>query len=52
VVFQIFPIKQPALKPYVEAIWYIDEQVPYAQEKILPTGTLEIIINLASRSAL
>lgn len=46
--FKLFPIQHPALKPYIEAIWYIDQQVPYGREKILPTGTIELIINFSS----
>ncbi|MEM7800088.1 MAG: DUF6597 domain-containing transcriptional factor [Chloroflexota bacterium] len=34
------------LSQYIEALWYVDLQVPYAQEKILPTGCIELIINL------
>jgi AraC-like DNA-binding protein len=46
--YQVFPVQHPALKPYIQAIWHVDEQVPYGREKILPTGTIELIINFGS----
>lgn len=43
--YTLFPVQHPALAPYIEALWHIDMQVPYGCEKILPTATLELIIN-------
>lgn len=42
-----FP-RHPLLKSYVSAFWYIDEVIPYNRERILPTGTLELIINFGA----
>lgn len=43
----IFEMHYPAmpLAQYVDCLWYSDQQISYAHEKILPTGTLELIIN-------
>lgn len=40
-------IHQPAapLSNYIEYFWYLNEQIPYSREKILPTNTVELIIN-------
>ena len=36
---------QPPLNRFIECFWYVDLQVPYTREKILPTSTIELIIN-------
>jgi len=36
------------LSRYIQCLWYIDTIVPYRQERILPTGTLELIINFGA----
>jgi hypothetical protein len=36
------------LSNYVLMLWYVAGEIPYRREKILPTGTVELIINLAS----
>jgi hypothetical protein len=33
------------LADYVECLWYVNQHVSYTREKILPTGTVELIIN-------
>ena len=38
----------PPLNQFIVCFWYIDLQVPYTREKILPTGTIELIINFGS----
>lgn len=35
----------PPLNRFIECFWYVDLQVPYTREKILPTSTIELIIN-------
>jgi AraC-like DNA-binding protein len=37
----------PLLKPFIQCFWYTNGQVEYPREKILPTGTVELIINFA-----
>jgi len=37
----------PALAPFVELLWYVDEPVPYGFERRLPTGGMQIVVNLA-----
>lgn len=36
------------LQPYVQTIWYARGQVPYRRERILPTGTIVLLINLGA----
>ena len=38
-----FPLSQ-----YINCLWYIKGKLPYNREKILPTGTIELIFNLGS----
>jgi AraC-like DNA-binding protein len=38
----------PPLDRYVICLWYTDLRMPYRWEKILPTGTLELIINFGA----
>lgn len=42
-----FP-RHPLLKSHISAFWYIDEVIPYNRERILPTGTVELIINFGA----
>ncbi|MCA9911774.1 MAG: AraC family transcriptional regulator [Anaerolineae bacterium] len=44
-VYQIWIPQHVALRPYVQCFWHINQTIPYAVEKILPTGTVELIIN-------
>lgn len=36
---------RPPLSQFITCLWYVDLQVPYTREKILPTGTIELMIN-------
>jgi AraC-like DNA-binding protein len=36
----------PALRPYVEAFWFVSGVADYSRERILPNGVTELIINL------
>lgn len=36
----------PALAPLVELLWYVDEPVPPGFERRLPTGGMQIVVNL------
>jgi AraC-like DNA-binding protein len=40
-----FHIPPPPLARYVECFWYADLRAPYRREKILPTATVELIVN-------
>jgi AraC-type DNA-binding domain-containing proteins len=37
----------PPLGDYVEYLWYLADTPAHAQERIVPTGTFELVINLA-----
>jgi AraC-like DNA-binding protein len=40
-------IPQPPLSEFVEVMWYYDGyQLPHAKERLLPTGTMEMVFNL------
>lgn len=41
-------IPAPPLSSYIECLWYINDTVPYQRERILPTGTIEIMLNFGS----
>jgi len=36
----------PALEPFIESIWYYESALPLARERILPTGTMQLLVNL------
>ena len=38
----------PPLDRYIICLWYTDLRIPYRWEKILPTGTLELIVNFGA----
>lgn len=38
-------IPHPPLAQFINHLWYVDLQAPYQQERILPTGTIELMIN-------
>lgn len=43
---------QPPLAAFVELLWLYDGyRVPHAQERLLPTGTTTLVVNLALREA-
>src|SRR5262245_54131344 len=37
----------PALSPWVDKLWYLSDAPQHARERILPSGTHELVINLA-----
>ncbi len=37
----------PALRPFVAAIWYYEGEYAHARERVLPTGTMGLLVNLA-----
>lgn len=39
---------RPPLSQFIDCLWFVDLQVPYIREKILPTGTIELMINFGS----
>jgi AraC-like DNA-binding protein len=42
---------RPPLSDFVELLWLFDKPVPsHGSERVLPTGTVELVINLADRS--
>jgi AraC-like DNA-binding protein len=38
--------ESPALSPFVEWLWYFTGDLPHARERILPTGTMQLLVNL------
>lgn len=36
------------LSNFIDCLWIVDDHVPYKREKILPTGTIELMINFGS----
>lgn len=38
----------PPLDQFITCFWFVDLQVPYTREKILPTGTVELMINFGA----
>ncbi|MGI8693152.1 MAG: DUF6597 domain-containing transcriptional factor [Geodermatophilaceae bacterium] len=35
-----------ALAPFVKAVWYVEDDLPPARERKLPTGEMQIVVNL------
>jgi len=44
-ILQLTPTS-PALRPFVESLWYFTGDMPHARERILPTGTMQLLVNL------
>ncbi len=44
----VFHVPEPPLNRYIICFWHAELQVPYTREKILPTGTVELIINFGA----
>ena len=40
------PPATPALRPFVQALWYFTGDFAHARERILPTGTMQLLVNL------
>ncbi|NEE00722.1 helix-turn-helix domain-containing protein [Phytoactinopolyspora halotolerans] len=38
----------PALRPFVELVWYMDEPLPAGLERGVPTGTMQLVVNLGA----
>jgi AraC-like DNA-binding protein len=36
----------PALAPLVESLWYFTGELPHARERILPSGAMQLLVNL------
>ncbi len=36
----------PAIAPYVDSFWLYDERLPPAWERVLPTGSMQLLVNL------
>ena len=36
----------PMLEPFVELLWYIEAPPPYGRERVLPSGAMQLIVNL------
>lgn len=46
-------IPQPPLSDFVDLIWYHEGQpLPHTKERLLPTGTIELVVNLAEEQTL
>lgn len=37
----------PALAPFVEAFWYVEDDLPPGRERKLPSGEMQVVVNLA-----
>ena len=44
-ILQLTPTS-PALRPFVDKLWYFTGDMPHARERILPTGTMQLLVNL------
>jgi AraC-like DNA-binding protein len=44
-VLQLAP-SSPALRPFVESLWHFTSEFEHAQERIMPTGRMELLVNL------
>jgi AraC-like DNA-binding protein len=44
-IFQVAP-SSPALRPFVQVLWHFTGDLPHARERILPTGTMQLLVNL------
>jgi AraC-like DNA-binding protein len=40
----------PALSDFVERLWFLQDAPPHSYERIVPSGTLELVINLAENA--
>jgi len=44
-ILQLTP-SSPALRPFIESLWHFTGDLPHARERILPTGTMQLLVNL------
>ena len=44
-ILQIAPAT-PALRPFIESLWHFTGEFEHAQERIMPTGTMQLLVNL------
>lgn len=42
----VVPPSSPALAPFVESLWYFAGELPHARERIVATGTMQLLVNL------
>ncbi len=42
----VTPPASPALAPFVEALWYVEKRVPHGRERVLPSGGMQLLVNL------
>ncbi len=40
------PPASPALAPFVDALWYFEGEFSHALERMLPSGTMQLLVNL------
>ncbi|WP_162453611.1 helix-turn-helix domain-containing protein [Phytoactinopolyspora mesophila] len=38
----------PALAPFVDVLWYVDEPLPPGRERAVPNGSMQIVVNLGA----
>lgn len=43
----LLPPSTPALMPYVQAFGYLEAALPHALERVLPSGGMQLLVNLA-----
>ncbi|PSL06053.1 AraC family transcriptional regulator [Haloactinopolyspora alba] len=43
----LFRSPVPALAPFVDVLWYVDERLPPGRERRLPNGSMQLVVNLA-----
>lgn len=43
----VFRPPGPALAPFVDMLWYVDDTLPPERERVLPTGAMQLVVNLA-----
>jgi AraC-like DNA-binding protein len=44
--FHRAPPQSTALAPFVEALWYFEGEFPHTRERMLPSGTMQLLVNL------
>ncbi|MGH3713951.1 MAG: helix-turn-helix domain-containing protein [Micromonosporaceae bacterium] len=43
----LMPPTEPALAPFVQSFGYLEAAIPYARERVLPSGGMQLLVNLA-----
>lgn len=48
VMVELFREPSAGLAPFITRLWYVDEPLPAGRERVVPTGTMQLVVNLSA----